>query len=256
MSDQDNAALRMARVALDGERLFEFARRRGLPTYNLDVGYAVHSALRELFGDAAPQPFAVETRRDGRGRQRWQPVLGYTHHDAPSLREQAKLKADPWIFEHLVDWDSLATKPMPTTWRAGQSLDFTVRACPVVRTAKEHEHHQKGREVDVYLVRCRNAPDAPRPHRESVYEEWFRSQLDRHPGATVDALRVECFSVDPLSRKAHREGTRKLIKGRPDVTFEGTLTVTAPAAFDALLRRGVGRHRAFGFGMLLLRPPA
>jgi CRISPR system Cascade subunit CasE len=26
-------------------------------------------------------------------------------------------------------------------------------------------------------------------------------------------------------------------------------------AFRALLARGVGRHRAFGFGMLLLRPP-
>ena len=31
--------------------------------------------------------------------------------------------------------------------------------------------------------------------------------------------------------------------------------MTDSEAFSALLRRGVGRHRAFGFGMLLLRPP-
>ena len=35
----------------------------------------------------------------------------------------------------------------------------------------------------------------------------------------------------------------------------GTLTVTDPQAFAALLSGGVGRHAAFGFGMLLLSPP-
>jgi CRISPR system Cascade subunit CasE len=42
---------------------------------------------------------------------------------------------------------------------------------------------------------------------------------------------------------------------RPDATFRGTLRVDDPARFAAAaLARGVGRHRAFGFGMLLLRP--
>ena len=35
----------------------------------------------------------------------------------------------------------------------------------------------------------------------------------------------------------------------------GALTVTDPDAFAALLARGVGRHRAYGYGMILLRPP-
>ncbi|MFG1332515.1 type I-E CRISPR-associated protein Cas6/Cse3/CasE [Xanthobacter autotrophicus] len=35
----------------------------------------------------------------------------------------------------------------------------------------------------------------------------------------------------------------------------GTLTVRDAQAFAALLARGVGRHRAFGYGMLLLSPP-
>lgn len=247
------ATLSMARVALDGERLFEFAKRRGLSTWDLDLGYAVHCALRELFGDVAPQPFAVERSRDG-GRQRWQPVLGYTTVDAATLREHAQLQADPWLHQHLVDWNSLAAKPMPAAWRAGQTLTFTVRACPVVRTATAHAHHAKGAEVDVYLVRCRERPEDDRPDREAVYGQWLREHFERHPGAALREVRLETFQLDRLARKHHAEGKRRAIKGRPDVTFTGTLEVTDPAAFDALLRRGVGRHRAFGFGMLLLKP--
>jgi len=36
----------------------------------------------------------------------------------------------------------------------------------------------------------------------------------------------------------------------------GVLQVRDSAAFAALLARGIGRHRAFGFGMLLLKPAA
>ncbi len=34
----------------------------------------------------------------------------------------------------------------------------------------------------------------------------------------------------------------------------GTLAVDDPVAFRRLLGRGVGRHVAFGYGMLLLKP--
>ena len=55
-------------------------------------------------------------------------------------------------------------------------------------------------------------------------------------------------------RLQRRAGGRQIFSRRPDVTFRGTLQVTDPDRFHALLARGVGRHRAFGFGMLLLRP--
>jgi CRISPR system Cascade subunit CasE len=35
----------------------------------------------------------------------------------------------------------------------------------------------------------------------------------------------------------------------------GTLTVTDPTTFATCLARGVGRHVAYGYGMLMLRPP-
>ena len=42
----------------------------------------------------------------------------------------------------------------------------------------------------------------------------------------------------------------------PAALMRGTLVVgDDPAKFAELLRCGVGRHRAYGFGMLLVRPP-
>ena len=36
--------------------------------------------------------------------------------------------------------------------------------------------------------------------------------------------------------------------------MQGVLTITDGGAFASLLARGVGRHRAYGYGMMLLRP--
>ena len=47
-------------------------------------------------------------------------------------------------------------------------------------------------------------------------------------------------------RARHSEG--------PDAVMRGVLTITDAAAFTALLAQGIGRHRAYGYGMLLLRP--
>jgi hypothetical protein len=40
----------------------------------------------------------------------------------------------------------------------------------------------------------------------------------------------------------------------PDAILRGEFVVKDPASFAAVLTNGVGRHRAYGYGMLLLRP--
>lgn len=239
--------LRMARVPLDGAALVEVARRRGLPSRDLDLGYAAHCALTELFGDLAPRPFALQPTV-----RRWQPVLGYTSADAAGLRARAELGADPWMFERVVDWAELATKPMPATWSGGQRLGFRVETVPVARAAKGYGQREAGAEVDVFLLRCREAGDGARVDREAVYREWLSGQLARHGGARVTELRVEAYKRERFTRRTQGEGRKSHVCEWPKVTFRGALEVTDPAGFDALLRRGVGRHRAFGLGMLLL----
>jgi CRISPR system Cascade subunit CasE len=46
--------------------------------------------------------------------------------------------------------------------------------------------------------------------------------------------------------------TKKL--DRPQALVKGVLNIADSDAFNRLLARGIGRHRAFGYGMLLLRP--
>jgi len=55
---------------------------------------------------------------------------------------------------------------------------------------------------------------------------------------------------------ADAQGVLRLSAGRlgPDAVFKGVLQIHDADAFNRLLRRGIGRHRAFGFGMLLLKP--
>ena len=98
--------------------------------------------------------------------------------------------------------------------------------------------------------------------RGEVYGDWLRRQFS--DAAELEHATLEAFR---LTRTFRRDRSRDLrlippsstkmkgAAGHPDATFTGTLTVRDADAFAALLARGVGRHRAFGFGMLLLRPP-
>ena len=40
----------------------------------------------------------------------------------------------------------------------------------------------------------------------------------------------------------------------PHAVMRGSLTIADPSAFSRMLAQGVGRHKAYGYGMLLLRP--
>lgn len=245
----DTATLRLARLHLDSRRLVELGRRRHLPFRDMDTGYLVHCALGELFGDAAPRPFAI-TREQGRAIE----VLAYTDREREALRRDADAFADPWL--HAVcDWAAFDVKPLPAHWPAGSRLGFTVRVCPVVRMPRGCTTHRPGAELDAFLARCAAVGNDVKVDRQQVYLEWFAAQVERLGGARLLRAHVESIQLAHLSRRTQGEERSTRIKQRPDATIGGELEVTEGAAFDALLRRGIGRHRAFGFGMLLLRRP-
>jgi CRISPR system Cascade subunit CasE len=238
----------MLQLDLDLAGLARLGRERRLPPGQEDSGYLVHCALGELFGERAPKPFALDGERHRHMR-----VLGYASVDGDALRAEADALASPGVHS-LVDWRALATKPMPSNWPAGTRLGFQLRACPVVRMASAGARHRKGAEVDAFLARCWEVGEGVPVDRQEVYSGWLRDQLDRRGGAVLTDVRVESFKRLRLVRRTHEsEGRRSRLAERPDVLFRGALEVTDPTAFAALLARGVGRHRAFGFGMILLR---
>jgi CRISPR system Cascade subunit CasE len=267
--------LHMLQLRVSARALPSVARHHRLPPRFEDQGYLLHCLLRCLLGEAAPQPFALRPA-DGP----WVSLLGYTPEPIEALQDRALGAVAAGGFRdwfEAVDWAGAATKEMPARWEAGQRLAFELRACPVVRALRDSEHARKGSEVDAFLAACAahraHPPQDPaatqgttdgnpkEPSRDEVYGRWLRGCFERQGGAALSSARMERFQWARFVRQDHgqrAQGERRTAhtSQRPDVTFLGQLTVQEPAAFLELVRLGLGRHRAFGFGMVLLRPPS
>jgi CRISPR system Cascade subunit CasE len=244
---QNEDALYMVRLTASLPGLVALGQRRRLPLHQTDDGYLVHCLLGELFGQLAPRPFAIQT-----AKARTLTVLAYCRHSQEALRRQADTFADPAVHAACV-WNRMAVKPMPTNWPAGIRLGFGVRVCPVVRVGADGPHCRKGAEVDVFLARCGAAQLGD---RQVAYCGWFVEQIERRGGARVIDVHVNGFRRGQFVRRTHGVERKAVVRERPDVALTGILEVTDGNTFGILLRGGIGRHRAFGFGMLLLRPAA
>ena len=253
----DPTPFHMVQLWLDVRRLYELGRMLDLfrARRPVSLSYLVHCALGELFQAQAPRPFAVEGENR---RGPWVRVLGYADVPWETLQELARGFASPAVYA-ICGWDRGASKPMPTEIPRGMRLAFSVRVCPVVRKASAGQsprgrRWQKGQELDVFLDAAWSQPEAVLD-REAVYAEWLRRQLARPEkgGARVETVRMTRFSIERMTRRTNGSSRSVTVIQRPDVTLEGVLTVTDSAAFMRMLRRGVGRHTSFGYGMLKLR---
>lgn len=244
-SSTANAPLHMVQLVLDGRDLERSAQRQRLPRDHEDTGYLLHGHLSALFGDLQPQPF------HGHYLRRDVEVLGYCTSDHDTLRRRAEEFAEPMVLDSL---QHLASKAMPATWTPGRRLDFDVRVCPVVRLSSAAGGFRAGAEVDAFqAARMRGDKDSS---KAEVYRGWLERRLD-------GAAQLLDFDIQRLRntrlvrRRQHKEtdGRRQAPRlTKPDAWLRGTLEVADADAFGRLLARGVGRHRAFGFGMLRLRP--
>lgn len=220
-----------------------------------DLGEALHGLLRAAFGAHAPQPFRYLDEARG--------LVAYTPMDAQAIAAQAAL-ADPLAARILGlgagrDHHGYRLRSFPTQWTQGQVLGFDVRLRPTVRGAKGE------RDAFLHAVAQAGGKDGAPVSREAVYAQWLHAQLSLRDGqprqpwqGAVELLNVQlaAFRRSTITRRsqpdagAARQGRE--IDG-PDVTLKGHLRVADPAAFAHLLARGLGRHRSYGFGMLLLR---
>ena len=242
----------LVHVPLDIDALRRWALARGLVgRAPFDAGYSLHVLLSAMFGKSVLQPFRIFAS----ARRRVAALYAYTETDAAALRQVASLAATPdWLA--VLDPGELRTKLMPESFASDQRLGFDVRVRPVRRSQRDCRDAQpsadgaKGAEVDAAEFDAR--PGMPNggsgmAHRERVYAGWLGERCG-------EAARIERCRLAAFRRTRMNRGGRLGPNG-PDVTLHGELAVTAPEAFTQLLRRGVGRHKAYGYGMLLLRPP-
>jgi CRISPR system Cascade subunit CasE len=241
-------SLHMIELLPDMPALMRFLRGQGLATADGDddLGYGVHAWLAAAFGELAPKPWRLFADRKRPPR-----LLAYTIHDADLLRGRLREFADPAVCAVCPDADvSLSAKRMPD-WQPGRRLGFEVQCCPVGR------ENRSGVEKDLALLHG-DGSEEERHDRHQIYCEWARTRLEGSGAATVSSIAVEGFRLVSQRRRASRQpGGRQITRLiRPQVLLRGTWTVENTDAFSQLLATGIGRHRAFGYGMVLLRPPA
>ncbi len=243
----ESAALHMVRLSLGQPELFALGRARRLPPHRVDMGYLVHCVLDDLFGRHALRPFWVA---DSHGRQL--DVLAYTRLTQDALQQHARAYSDPSVYA-ACDVENLALKPLPSRWPEGQRVGFEVRACPIVRKSGAGGKHRAGAEMDVFLDRCWESGDSVHVDREAVYRDWLAERLTGRGGARLIEGALGRFRLARMLRRTQGDDRTAVFCERPDATLRGVLEIEDSAAFDALLATGIGRHKAFGFGMLRLK---
>ena len=237
-------SLQMVEIDLVLPHLLQWAHDSNLPAD--DQGYLVHAALRTCFGSQAPQPFALPRPN----RQTFK-VLGYGESNADALRQTHQRLATPSLAQ-AVPVQTVRSKEMPQQWPAGLKLGFETKIRPVVRSSRKGG---KGCfEYDAYQMALRNPSGAMVPNRDQIYLHWLNKQMTRYDAACLVEGRVKSYRLSKPRRRNGRGRPRTTPLPLPEVEVRGVLEVVDSKGFVQLLARGVGRHRAFGFGMLLLRP--
>ena len=251
----------MVCLPLDWTAFCWWAGNRGLVGRGtLDEGFALHVLLSSVFGKSALRPF----RLFHPSRAPTAMLYAYSSQEQDALRNVAGAVATPDCLR-VLKLDDLLTKPMPRRFSPGQRLGFDVRVRPIRRLGRDLPDSQsgsvlrKGSEIDAFrLELLRRSPDGWRNpddqsakgvSRESVYTGWLAERLA--DVADVDPHR--CRLANFRRSRAFR-GDGKGPEG-PDATLHGELMVLDPSGFATRLRQGMGRHRAYGYGMLILRPP-
>lgn len=228
-------ALHLVRLPIDPPRMLRFARDHGITLDDEDLGYTLHAWLAALFGPDAPKPFRQLPQRNE--------VLAYARCPHVELLDHARAFAGPQAWAAL-DESGVASKPMPKEWRQGQRLHVEVLACPVTRKDDD--------EKDVYLRALDRLGDGA-PPRAEIYREWFVQQWK----GAVAFDRIELLGMGSrrrMLRRARNGGSRLKSVERPHALFGANVAIEEPGLFGELLARGIGRHRAFGFGMVMLAP--
>ena len=253
--------LNMVCIDLDSRALMIWGHRARLGG---DTAYLVHAASRQVFGELGPQPFFIQAER--------RRVLGYTSASEEQLRRSlaAPANSDP-LLSSVFALPEICLRPMPESWHSGRRYHFSVFCRPTVRHTYDLDGPANEKvkvESDVWLRKtysdwkAAGKPDTLSAYRqlhkgeiEEAYLEWLRNRFT--PAAQIENAIVtgsRSSTMTARSGKGHDGApVRSAKRSWPETTFTGTLTVADPAAFDRLIRHGVGRHASFGFGMLLLR---
>jgi len=193
--------------------------------------YGEHQRLWSLFSDRPDRQRDFLYRRE---TGRWPTYL------VVSAREPGGTAA--WRVE---------TKPYRPRLVSGQRLRFVLRANPVIRS-RDDDGRQHRHDVVMRAKRAARENGTP-PGEEELLREaavpWLAQRGPRH-GFDVNEREVVVDSYH--QHQIPRRGGRSIRFSTVD--YEGILTVGDPERLLRSLGEGIGPSKAFGCGLLLVRP--
>lgn len=141
-------------------------------------------------------------------------------------------------------------KPWAPSLRPGDRLGFSLRANPVVTARRQGG---RGPRHDVVMRAIHGLPPGKRAkaRAEAIVEKgraWLDAQGRRHGFRPLGEPRVDGYA----RRRVPREGEQEAVCFST-LDLDGVLEVTDPEAFLVAIRRGFGKAKAWGCGLMLIR---
>lgn len=127
---------------------------------------------------------------------------------------------------------------------SGQQLRFSLRANPTVcKAGKRHDLLMEAK------FRLRGQVEASEiwSHQQQAAQDWLARQGEQ------SGFGVEQVIVDAYRQQIIRKEKSRVIQFS-SVDYSGVLTVNEPARFLRQLALGYGKSRAFGCGLMLIKP--
>lgn len=204
-----------------------------------DFGYVIHAILEILFRKNRPQTFYFDSSNDN--------LYFYSNFSRAQLTKQLTKKnraacCGLGLGNLCHDCEVLDITSMTAM---DQQLSFQIKTSPTKRLTGS------GREVDVFSV-----TDGSEQERHAAYKKWLHARiLESGLGdVNIDDVAIEQHSVLRREKRiVDSKNRKKVVIDVPVALFTGTFTVHTRKCFLESLLNGIGRHKAFGFGMLMIK---
>ncbi|MBZ7671752.1 type I-E CRISPR-associated protein Cas6/Cse3/CasE [Klebsiella grimontii] len=186
--------------------------------------YAMHQWLWELFPDGPERQFLY----------RREELQGAFRFFVLSLEPPAESE----IFD-------IQYRPFAPTLIAGQTLRFSLRANPTI--CKAGKRHDLLMEAKRQVRGQVNGPDIWQ-HQQQAAQGWLARQGEQN-GFSLREVNVDAYRQQQVVRVK----SRQMIQFS-SVDYSGVLVVNEPTLFLQRLIQGYGKSRAFGCGLMLIKP--
>lgn len=143
-------------------------------------------------------------------------------------------------------WE-IKTKPYQPSVQNGQRFGFALRVNPT--KAIKIEGSEKSKRIDVLMhAKKQNFGKLSFEEREEIGLEWLSQKLIRE-GAKLEVTLSQIMQYSQI-KLAHKPNNATIAI----IDVEGVLEVIDAKLFQKALLNGIGHGKAFGLGLLLLRP--